>query len=569
MNIKTRIKNFFSRSKARNNGREIHPDEIFLDSRNLPDFDVHQFEGRLEHPLSKNAFRGFTIVAGIVAVLLFGKLFFLQVSEGRAYEVKSENNTLQDVPVFAERGVIYDRTHVPLAWNELDPGNDFAYRRYATTTGVANVVGYVKYPSKDKAGVYYNNVYTGKDGVEQSYNDVLVGANGSQITETDASGHVVSQSVIAPPQDGKPLTLSIDAEVSNEFYNAMQETAIEHGFSGGAGVIMDVHSGEILSMVSYPSYDQNVMTDGTDAAAVNGYLTNPAKPFLDRAISGLYIPGSIIKPYIAMGVLEENIIDPNKEILSVGEIKVPNEYDPSKFTIFHDWEAHGLIDMVQAIAQSSDEYFYTVGGGYNGQKGLGIDGIDTYVKKFGFGSTTGIDLDGEVAGTIPSPAWKQATFHEGWYLGDTYNSSIGQYGFQVTPLQAARAVAVYANDGTLVTPTVVMGNTNKLPDVKLPFAESHFQTVRDGMQLSAETGTGSGLNMPHLKVAAKTGTAQLGVSKTSVNSWVMGYFPLDNPKYSFAVLMEHGPNGNPIGATYVMRTLLDWMQIYTPQYTNG
>ena len=491
------------------------------------------------------------------------------MTEGKAFETKSDNNTLQDTPIFAERGVIYDRTGVPLAWNELDPGNDFASREYATTSGLANVVGYVKYPSKDKSGVYYNNAYTGKDGVEEFYNNALVGVNGSQITETNASGQVQSQSVLSPPQDGKPLTLSVDAQVSNEFYDAMAETAQAHGFSGGAGVIMDVHTGEILSMVSYPSYDQNVMSNGSDTNAVEGYLNNPSEPFLDRAISGLYIPGSIIKPYIAMGVLEENIIDPNKQIDSVGEIKVPNEYDPSKFTIFHDWEAHGWIDMVQAIAQSSDEYFYTVGGGYNGQKGLGIDGIDTYVEKFGFGSTTGIDLDGEVPGNIPSPAWKEATFHEGWYLGDTYNSSIGQYGFQVTPIQAARAVAVYANDGTLVTPTVVMGNTNKAPDTKLPFAESHFQIVREGMQLSAETGTGAGLNMPNLKVAAKTGTAQLGVSKTSVNSWVMGYFPLDNPRYSFAVSMEHGPNGNPIGATYVMRTLLDWMQIHTPQYTSG
>lgn len=545
---------------------EIHPDEIFLDSRNLPDFDVDQFEGRLEHPVSKNAFKGLFIALILVLVLISGKLMFLQVKDGQAFELKSENNTFQNSYIFAERGVITDRTGIPIAWNELDSGADFAVRRYATTSGLAHVVGYVKYPAKDKSGVYYNNQYVGKDGVESFYNTELGGVNGSKITETDASGHVQSESLLTPPQDGQGLTLSVDAGVSDKLYTTMQSVASQYGFTGGAAAIMDVHTGELLALVSYPEYNQNIMSDGSNTAAIQKSLTDPSNEFLNRAISGLYIPGSIIKPYIAMGVLEQHIIDPMKQILSVGEIKIPNPYDRTKFTVFHDWEAHGWIDMRQAIAQSSDEYFYTVGGGNGNQKGLGIDGIDTYVHLFGFGTTTGIDLLGEVGGNIPSPAWKLATFNERWYLGDTYNSSIGQYGYQVTPLQAARAAAVYANDGTLVTPTVVLGNKNKAPDVRLPFSEADKQVVRDGMRLSAQTGTGSGLNIPGLDVAAKTGTAELGVYKTSVNSWVMGFFPYNNPKYSFAVLMEHGPKGNPIGATYVMRQTLDWMLIHTPQY---
>lgn len=556
-------------SRRRGGRFEIDPDEIFLDSHNLPDFDVHQFEGRIEKPISRRVVQSVGAVFLLVGFVFLGKLWVLQVKQGQAFELRSESNHLQHTTIFADRGVIYDRNKTELAWNDLNPNGDFALRKYIDTPGFAHLVGYVKYPQKDSSGVYYSEAFVGKDGVEDYYDKELTGKNGLKITETNVLGEVQSESTLTPPTDGTDLILSVDSKVQQKLYDIIKSTSLDRGFTGGSGVIMDVHNGEMLAITSYPEYNQNVMTDGTDREAVNAILKQTGNPFLNRAISGLYIPGSIIKPFISMGVLEEGIIDPLKQILSTGSIAIPNPYDPSKPTIFRDWKVHGWVDMREAISVSSDEYFYTVGAGNGGQKGLGIEKIGEYVRLFGWGSLTGINLHGEKAGTIPSPQWKAQVFDgEPWRIGDTFNSSIGQYGYQTTPIQAVRAVAVFGNGGTLVTPTVLLNDPMKNKKlVSLPLQPDHFDVVREGMRLSATEGTAKGLNIESLKIAAKTGTAELGITKDYVNSWVVGYFPYDNPRFAFAVLMERGHKGNGIGATFVMRTLLDWMIANTPEYT--
>ena len=546
----------------------IDPDEIFLDSSNLPDFDTHQFEGRLEKPISKTTFLLTGILFLIIGIVFTSRMWVLQVKQGEAFQIRSDKNHLKHTTIYADRGLILDRNKKELAWNELNPGSDFSFRKYINQAGFAHVLGFVKYPSKDKSGFYYEEKFTPKGGVEEYYNNELLGTNGLKITETDALGNIQSESLLTPPKDGANLTLSIDAGVQNKLFESIKTTAIDRGFSGGSGVIMDIHNGEILAITSYPEFDLNVMTDGTDSKAIQEILLNKNNPFIDRAISGLYIPGSIVKPYIALGALEENLIDPLKKILSIGYISIPNPYDPTKKTIFKDWKVHGWVDMRQGIAESSDEYFYTIGGGYNGQKGLGIANIEKYIRMFGFGSNTGIDLLGEKVGNIPSPEWKAATFKgDPWRIGDTYNSSIGQYGFQVTPIQAVRAVASLANNGTLLRPTVILNNPRESKDtVSLALSGDHFQIVKEGMKLSVDEGIAKGLSMPGISVAAKTGTAELGVTKQKVNSWVTGFFPYENPRFAFAVLMERGDRTNTIGATYVMRQLLEWMYINTPQY---
>lgn len=169
---------------------EIDPDEIFLDSRNLPDFDVHQFEGRIEKPISSRVFQGVSVVFVLVVVLFVSKLWILQVKQGEAFETRSRNNNLKHTTIFSERGVIYDRNKVELAWNELTPGAEFAARKYINLDGFAHLVGYVKYPSKDSSGNYYSKSFIAKDGVEQYYDQELLGKNGLKLTETDAAGNV-------------------------------------------------------------------------------------------------------------------------------------------------------------------------------------------------------------------------------------------------------------------------------------------------------------------------------------------------------------------------------------------
>ena len=172
-------------------------------------------------------------------------------------------------------------------------------------------------------------------------------------------------------------------------------------------------------------------------------------------------------------------------------------------------------------------------------------------------------------GTIPSPAWKAANFKgdPAWRIGDTYHTAIGQYGFQVTPIEMARAVGAMANDGKLLTPHLILGDTAKDNQVtNVDLNQSYFDTVHEGMREAVTSGTATALNVPYVQVAAKTGTAQIGLSLTKVNSWVIGFFPYDNPKYSFAIMMEAGPSTNEVGASAVMRELLDWMSVNTPEY---
>ncbi len=550
--------------------KDIAPDEIFLDSQNLPDFDVHQFEGRIEKPISKWSLTLLSSLFIIICGVFMYKLWVLQVAESSQYAVKSENNRLADTIIFAHRGVIFDRSDTPLVWNDLnDKNGDFALRVYATSTGLSTILGYVKYPTKDTSGFYYQTTYIPKDGIEKIYDAVLSGKNGSKMKETDALGTETALQIVDYPRDGDNLHLSIDAGVQKSMYDAMIDYAARAGYRGGGGVIMDVQSGEIIAMASFPEYDSNILSLGSDTEKIKGYLNNKNNPFLNRVIGGLYTPGSIVKPFIAMGALTEKIIDPQKNILSTGSLSVPNPYNPDKPTIFRDWKAHGYVDMREAIAVSSNVYFFEIGGGFAGQKGLGISNIEKYMRMFGFGEKTGIESYGEKAGVIPNPTWKKSLFgaDEEWRLGDTYNTSIGQYGVQVTPLQAVRAIGAIANGGKLLYPTVIKPSSSyESLSIPVPLAEDDFVIVREGMRMTVTEGTAQSLNFPFVKVAAKTGTAELGPTKSLVNSWTVGFFPADKPRYAFAVVMEKGRANNQVGATLIMRDVLSWMNLNAPEY---
>ncbi|MEN9613855.1 MAG: hypothetical protein RLZZ347_162 [Candidatus Parcubacteria bacterium] len=548
---------------------EIDPDEVMLDSSNLPEFDVHQFEGRIERPISRISIWS----VGIFFVLIIGmfayRIWSLQVTNGPLYAEKSEKNRLRPSLIFASRGVVYDRNNTLLAWNSVNPKNpDVSNREYIDVSGVGNLLGYVKYPTKDKTGFYFREDFVGLDGVEKVFNDSLVGKNGVKLTETDALGHITGESQSQPPKDGAPLYLSVDVRLQSALHDFIQATAHEVGFSGGAGVFMDVHSGEVLALATYPEYNSKVLTDGTDSAKINSYTTDPNRPFLNRAVNGLYTPGSIVKPFVALGALTESIIDPAKEILSTGSISIQSPYNPDVKSVFTDWKAHGWVDMRTALAVSSNVYFYEVGGGFEGQRGLGITKLEKYYRMFGFGEVVPGDFFAGTSGIIPDPEWKKKNFKgEEWRLGDTYYTSIGQYGFQATPLQAARAVSAIANDGTLLTPVITrLGQDEATSAEVLPIDKDAILVVKEGMRKGVLMGTAKGLNIPQVEIAAKTGTAELGVSKEKVNSWVIGFFPYKNPRYAFAVTMEKGSRHNVIGALFVVRQFIEWMSVNTPEY---
>ena len=544
---------------------DIAPDEIFLDSSNLPQFDVYQFEGRMVKSIPRSSIYllgGFFV---IVVLVFLWRVSVLQIQDGATYAAQSENNRLSHTNIFSGRGSIFDKNKKMLVWNVPNDTHDFALRSYVATSGFAHVLGYIKYPQTDNSGNYYETEYVGNTGVEKTYNDILNGKNGLKIVETDALMDTMSESVIEPPINGEDITLTIDARVQEKLFELIKDLTFEKGFSSGSGIIMDVNTGEIITLVSYPEYDLNVLVEGTDEETIVGYSVDEKKPYFNRAISGRYTPGSIVKPFVALGALNEGVISPDKKILSTGSISIPNRWNPELNTVFNDWKAHGWVDVKDALAVSSNVYFYEVGGGFEDQSGIGIRNIEKYMRMFGIGEISNIDIPGEEEGVIPNPEWKEDNFDgEVWRVGDTYNTAIGQYGFQVTLVQMVRAIGAIATNGLLTTPHV--GNreveTKKITEV----GQQHFEVVKTGMRQAVTAGTAAGLNVPQVKVAAKTGTAEVGISKKNVNSWIVGFFPYDNPKYSFVIMMEKGPRDNTIGGLYVMRQLLDWMPTGAPEY---
>lgn len=564
-----RLKRWWKRQFGAREVHEIDPDEIFLDSSNLPQFDCHQFEGRFERPISRRTVLVLGGLVGLALLVLVFKIFALQITDGERYAEQSEQNRLRHTLIFGSRGIFYDRRGTPLAWNVIDSTEpEFSKRRYLAQEGLSHVLGFIKYPSKDRAGFYYQVDFEGREGVEKYYNEYVAPSHGLKIVETDAHGKIQSESVLKLPKDGANATLTIDARLQKKLYEFIADLAKERGFQGGAAVIMDVETGELLSLVSFPEYDSQVLTDGSDVSAIKKVILDPEKPFLNRATDGLYTPGSIIKPFIALAALEEEVITPEKEIVSTGSISVPNPFDPEKPSVFKDWKAHGAVDMRKALAVSSDVYFYVIGGGLEGQKGLGIARIEKYMRLFGFGEEPpGGNFFGG-AGVIPTPEWKRENFNgDAWRLGNTYHTAIGQYGFQVTPLQVVRAIAAVANGGKLMEPRIVEEKETPPSYSVLPIKTSSFSVVREGMSDAVtKGGTASGLLLPGVRVAAKTGTAELGVSKKLVHSWVVGFFPDEKPAYAFAIIMEKGPRDNTIGATFVARRFFEWMSVYAPEY---
>ncbi|MEK7124561.1 MAG: penicillin-binding transpeptidase domain-containing protein, partial [Patescibacteria group bacterium] len=335
-------------------------------------------------------------------------------------------------------------------------------------------------------------------------------------------------------------------------YNSLEKSIKNLGAKKGAAVALDPRNGAVLAMVSYPAYDNNIFSGRILQEDFNNLQNDPYQPFFNRAISAQYPTGSTIKPFLASAALQENIISPNKIINDPGYILVKNQYDPSITYKFGGVIPHGPVDMREAIAVSSNIYFYTIGGGYENQQGLGPTRIKKYLDLFGWEEKTGIDLPGEFSGFVPSPEWKQEYKNEGWWDGDTYNLSIGQSDLQVTPLQVALAYSAIANGGTLYKPQVAKsiaegsGKDAKIIEEFHPqvirqnfISPENISIVRQGMRDCVQKPYGSCVvlnNLP-VAVAGKTGTAETN-KEGFFNTWSSNFAPYDNPEIVFVATIE-------------------------------
>ncbi|MEK7658255.1 MAG: penicillin-binding protein 2 [Patescibacteria group bacterium] len=425
-------------------------------------------------------------------------------------------------------------------------------RDYLFVASFSHLLGYtgrINQNELSSSKKYAVNDYIGKTGIEKSYENILRGTPGQLEAIKNAVGISKGNKIVLEPKSGENLVLYLDSDLQTTLYNALEKSIKNIGSKRGAAVAMDPKTGGILAMVSYPSYDNNLFSKGISKTDFDKIQNDLNQPLFDRAIAAQYPTGSTIKPFEASGALQEKIISPDKKINDPGYILIHSQYDPNIVYKFSGVKPHGLVNMREAIAVSSNIYFYTIGGGFNGQQGLGPARIKKYLSLFGWGEKTGIDLPGEFSGFIPTPEWKKQTKKQPWWDGDTYNLSIGQSDLMVTPLQVATAYCSIANDGTLYKPQIVQkivdSSKSIIKEFKPEITRQNFidsenlQIIREGMRDAVQKSYGSSyyLNDLPVAVASKTGTAETSRAG-HFNTWTSAFAPYENPQIVLVVTIE-------------------------------
>lgn len=452
--------------------------------------------------------------------------------------------------------------------------NVVSARQYDKEAGLGHILGYIgkisqEELSQDKS--YSMTDYIGQNGVESSYENFLKGTKGQWRLEVDSAGKIQRELGNKDPIPGNNLITSINYEVQKKAYKVIEEKInifkkdkkdVKHAVV----VAIDPRDGGIIAMASYPTYDNNLFSLGLSNDDYQKLLNDSEKPMLNRAISGVYPSGSVIKPVVAIAGLDVGVVNDKTTINDPGEIKI-GDYS------FPDWKNHGLVDVKKAIAESCNIFFYAIGGGWDKIDGIGVEQIDKYLDKFGFGKKTNVEIMGEEKGNIPTPAWKEEVKGEPWYLGDTYHLAIGQGDFLVTPIQVANSIAAIANGGTLYKPHFVkkvvdnQGQTIKeFTPVKLNenlADKDNIEIVRQGMKLAVDSGSGSARQLKELPVSSggKTGTAQFDATDMKkTHSWFVGFAPYDNPEIAIAVIAENGGDGFDVAEPIALEVLKEYFK---------
>ena len=443
------------------------------------------------------------------------------------------------------------------------------YRDYVNPQALSFVLGYVKDVSLEelKKDTWYTpNSVIGSTGLEREYEVYLRGEKGEKLKVFNSLAKKTKETIVKKPQEGSSIFTTLDLNLQKVAYTALKEKVEEVNAKGGAIVVQDAQTGGILALVSYPSYNNNDFSKGISLSKYNSYVNNPNKPLLNRAISLAYPPGSTFKIVTASAGLEEKKITPSTVFNDPGVLKVGN------FS-YKTWKAggHGTITVVEALKESSDTFFYVLGGGHKNFpqiKPLGPWGLYKWSKIFGFGELTEIDLPSEVTGLVPNPNWKEQTLNEKWYLGNTYHFAIGQGYLTTTPLQVNLMTLAIANDGRILKPYLVqkvVDSTGKEIFVKSPevlretrLSKSTLDIVKKGLVQAVQPGgTAYPLFNYPIPLAGKTGTAEHGVKDEKGNlkthAWFTAFAPVDNPKIVVTAFLEDGGGGSDNAAPLVKK----------------
>jgi len=478
---------------------------------------------------------------------------------------------------------LYSRKALPLlAWRHIGPGTmarfaenqmEFpaaditfdARRVYPQGAAASHLIGYVDSvkTAEDETEQYHYYLpdLEGKRGVEKIYNKQLAGTAGGRLVRIDASGYKHDEESLLSPVPGTDLRLSIDLRIQKAAENAVADTS-------GAVVLLDVLSGDVIAMASSPAYDPNVLSSAMSTATWQAIISDERKPLFNRAVSGLYPPGSTFKPLVALAALIQGKAGADTFFFCDGCYELGGR----TFSCYHG-EAHGRVDLVSALELSCNVFFFQLG------LQCGYDAIYHSAMAAGFGEKTGIDLDGEASGFLPSKAWKRQARGAPWCDGDTCNVSVGQGDLLVTPLQMAVFTATIANGGRLFRPRLATGlrpygqkDFEPIPPVlerDLHWPAAQLALVREGMRrvIGEPSGTGHLAALPDVVMAGKTGTAEFGRKGSRQNhSWMIIFAPYENPKYAVAMVVDEGVSGG-ISVAPRLRRLME--EVFSAEGAEG
>lgn len=432
-------------------------------------------------------------------------------------------------------------------------------REYLHTDSVgslSHILGYQGRISPDELGAaegkdYLPTDFIGKAGLEGYYEQALRGSYGRRRIEIDALGQ--EKTVIAEEDGmaGTNMVLAVDIDIQEAVEDILDAHLKSLGKRRASAIVMKPDTGEILAMVSTPYFDSNQFAQGISWEAFGLLSEDADNPMFPRAVSASMASGSPFKMVVGAAALDEGIAKPSTSFNSTGGIQIGQWFFP-------DWKygGHGWTDLKKAFAESVNTYFYIVGGGHEDREGLGVDRINEYARRFGFGDRLGVDLPGEGSGFLPTREWKKATKGERWYIGDTYHLSIGQGDILVTPLQVAAMTTVFANGGELVRPKVV--NAFITPDgqriaigadvIKAGVVSGEaVESVRRGLRSAVTVGSAKSLGALPYRIAGKTGTAQWSSSKKP-HAWFTSFAPYEEPEIVVTIAVEEGGEGSAVAA---------------------